>query len=152
MLRLKLKLAASLIIIALLVVFTLQNMTMVTVTFVIGGPVLIPLAYLLYAAILFGMMLVGIAFLTRMFRLKSMQKKVSAQQEALRQISQSLITQQVGKLDMPRPALLPQSQSPVPQFASVKKPMGNTPAQGLVSNTSPNARKINAQKVKGGYG
>ena len=93
MLKLKLKLAAALIIIALLIIFTLQNMTKVTVSFIIGGPVVIPLSCLVFVSVLFGMGMVGIAFLTRMFRLKNLKKRVLAQQEALRHISQNLMVQ-----------------------------------------------------------
>lgn len=141
MLKLKLKLAVSLIIVVLLIIFTLQNTTKVTVRFIIGGPVVMPLAYLLYASVLFGMMLVGIAFLTRTFRLKNLQKKVLAQQDALRQISQNLMAQQIGIPSAPQLASLPQYQNQT-QSASVEKPMRKTPAQRVNNNrTSPNAQK-----------
>jgi len=159
MLKLKLKLAAGLIIAALLIIFTLQNMTEVTVCFIIGGPVLIPLAYLLLASVLFGMGLLGIALLTRMLRLKGMQKRLLVQQEALRQISQNLMVQP----NVPEPASLPQSQSQLQpekplnpsasSRASVENTVENTSAQGLLNNNhaSSNARKdkvrnFNSQK------
>jgi len=141
MLKLKLKLAMSLIIVVLLIIFTLQNTTKVTVRFIIGGPVVVPLAYLLYASVLFGMMLVGIAFLTRTFRLRNLQKQVLAQQDALRQISQNLImAQQVGIPSAPQLASLPQYQNQT-QSASVEKPIRKTPAQKVNNNrTSPSAQ------------
>ena len=157
MLKLNLKLAAGLIIVALVLIFTLQNMTKVPVRFITGGPWTIPLAYLLFASVLFGMGLVGIAFLIRTFILKGMRKKVLVQQEALRQISRNLMVQPREISNTPQPALLPQSQSqlqpeelPPPSKgghiaststprASVENTVENRPAHGLP--TSPNARK-----------
>lgn len=150
MLKLKLKLAAGLIILALLIVFILQNMTEVSVKFIIAGPVTAPLAYLLCAAVLFGMILVGIGFITRSFRLKNMQKKVMAQQDALRQISQNLMVQQAGVSNM-RQAAPPLSQSQgQPQFASVDGGTGMPRGQGTAygNNVPPNPQKANKRKAK----
>ena len=160
---LNLKLAAGLIIVALVLIFALQNMTRVPVYFITGGPWTIPLAYLLFASVLFGMGLVAIAFLMRTFILKGIRKKVSAQQEALRQISRNLMVQSGEISNAPQPALLPQSQSrPQPEElpppsksghiaststprASVENTVENTSAQELP--TSPNARKNKIQHL-----
>ena len=150
MLKLKLKLAAVLIIAVLLVFFVLQNMALVCVKFILFGPVTIPLAYLLCAAALFGVALAGIGFLARTLKLKGIQKKVMAQQEALRQISQNLVVQRAEMINMSGTDLLPQAQSQ-PQFPSAARPVENVPVQGTAygsNTTSSDTQKASKRKAK----
>lgn len=150
MLKLKLKLAAGLIILALLIVFILQNMTEVSVRFLIAGPATVPLAYLLCAAVLFGMILVGVGFITRTFRLKNMQKKVMAQQDALRQISQNLAVQQAGVNNVRQAAPPPLQSQGQPQFTSINGGAGMPRDQRAAygNNAPPNPQKVNRRRAK----
>jgi len=145
MLKLKLKLAAVLIIAVLLVFFVLQNMVLISVKFFLFGPVIVPLAYLLCASVLFGMVLMGLGFLARTLRLKGIQKRVIAQQEALRQISQNLVVQRANMVNMSGADLLPPAQSQ-PQFPSAESSMGNAPVQRTVYGNNATSSSSDAQK------
>ncbi|MFC1715163.1 hypothetical protein ACFL6S_15960 [Candidatus Poribacteria bacterium] len=124
-------------------------MTVVTVRFIMIGPVIIPLSYLLCGAVFFGMAMVGLGFLTRMFRVKGMQKKVLAQQDALRQISQNLMVQQAGAFNIPKATPLSQLQNQ-PQLAPSERATGNAPMQKIAygSPTAPDDQQAKKKAAK----
>lgn len=150
MLKLKLKLAGVLIIAVLLIFFVLQNMATVCVKFLVFGQVIVPLAYLLCGAVLLGMALAGIGFLARTLKLKDVQKKVMAQQEAIRQISQNLVVQRADMINMSGQDSLPPGQSQ-PQFPSADGSVMDAPVQGTAYGNptdSPAPKKASKRKAK----